>query len=113
MKPKAKRRRRVIATFLILVHLLGIASAVHAIMHTRTEQGAIAWSISLVAFPYVAVPAYWVLGRSRFEGYVTARRLSEEVGEDLLKSVRQSVLPCQLASQDVDSATLAAQRLAD
>jgi hypothetical protein len=26
----------------------------------------VAWAVSLNAFPYLAVPAYWILGRSRF-----------------------------------------------
>ena len=67
-----------IAALVVLFHLLGFFSSIHAIMSTRTEQGAVAWAVSLNAFPYVAVPAYWVLGRSRFEGYVTARRMSPE-----------------------------------
>jgi len=29
----------------------------------------VAWAVSLNAFPYLAVPAYWILGRSKFEGY--------------------------------------------
>jgi cardiolipin synthase len=62
----------------IVFHVLGVISAVHAVMSTRTSQGAIAWSVSLVTFPYVAVPAYWVLGRSKFQGYVVARRAADE-----------------------------------
>ena len=54
-------------------------------MATRTSQGAIAWCLSLVTFPYIAVPAYWVLGRSKFQGYVTAHR------EDISKIVDISV----------------------
>lgn len=65
------------AGLLIAVQLLGIASAMHAIMNVRTEQGTVAWAVSLVAMPYVAVPAYWIFGRTRFEGYVTARRGDE------------------------------------
>ena len=102
-----------IATILIVAHLVGIASAVHAIMTTRTEQGAIAWSLSLVAFPYVAVPAYWFLGRSKFEGYITARRLSEDLGEDLLAKTKIRVAPYRLPDAELDQALLAAERLAD
>ena len=58
----------------VVFHVLGFLSSIHAIMSTRTEQGAVAWAVALNTFPYVAVPAYWVLGRSRFQGYVTARR---------------------------------------
>ena len=52
----------------------GLLTAVKAIMETRTAQGAIAWAVSLVALPWVAVPAYWIFGRTKFTGYVTARR---------------------------------------
>lgn len=31
--------------------------------------------MALNTFPYIAVPAYWVFGRSEFNGYVTARRV--------------------------------------
>ena len=58
-------------------------------MTTRTSQGAIAWAVCLVTLPYVSVPAYWVLGRSKFEGYVEARRENE--GE--LEALHDSVTP--------------------
>lgn len=58
----------------IFVHLSGIASALHAAVRTRTSQGAVAWSISLITFPYVALPLYWIFGRGKFHGYVAARR---------------------------------------
>ncbi len=53
---------------------LGIGSAVHAVMSTRTSQGAIAWALSLITFPPIAVPTYWVFGRRKFQGYVRARK---------------------------------------
>jgi len=56
------------------VHLSGIVSALHAAVRTRTAQGAVAWSISLLTFPYVALPLYWIFGRGKFHGYVAARR---------------------------------------
>lgn len=56
-----------------LMHLLGVISAVLALMSSRTSQGAIAWIISLITFPYLALPAYWVFGQPRFYGYVSAR----------------------------------------
>ncbi|MGB5888760.1 MAG: hypothetical protein WBH75_02195 [Thermoanaerobaculia bacterium] len=58
----------------ILFHVVGFFSSLDAVMSARTSQGAIAWAVSLNTFPYLAVPAYWVLGRSRFEGYVNARQ---------------------------------------
>jgi cardiolipin synthase A/B len=72
--PPARRRWRRFAIFMVLAHLLGFASSIDALMSTRTPQGAVAWIVSLNAVPYVAVPAYWVFGRDRFQGYVIARR---------------------------------------
>lgn len=54
--------------------LLGILTAIHAIMTVRTAQGAIAWFFPLVLFPYLALPLYWIFGRNRFHGYLQPRR---------------------------------------
>ncbi len=63
-----------ISALVFLAHCLGLISAVQAIMETRTSQGAIAWGISLLTFPWIAVPAYWVFGQSRFRDYEVIRR---------------------------------------
>ncbi len=55
---------------LLLIHTLGILSAIHAVAGVRTPQGAIAWAVSLVTFPYLALPLYWSFGRDRFQGYL-------------------------------------------
>ncbi|MEM7462929.1 MAG: phospholipase D-like domain-containing protein [Pseudomonadota bacterium] len=59
------------------VIVLGFICAGLAIWETRTSQGAIAWAISLIAAPYIALPLYMVFGRRKFRGYVTARRAAE------------------------------------
>src|SRR4051812_28437446 len=66
-----KARQSLVIAF---CHLFGALTSIHAILNVRTSQGTIAWAISLNTFPYVAVPAYWVFGRSNFEGYVVLRR---------------------------------------
>ncbi len=43
-------------------------------MEVRTPQGTIAWVFALNTVPYVSVPAYWIFGRSKFEGYALARQ---------------------------------------
>lgn len=53
-------------------YLAGFLSAGHAILSSRTSQGAIAWSVSLMSIPFIAVPAYLVFGRFRFEGMIDA-----------------------------------------
>jgi cardiolipin synthase len=71
---KKLKKRWIVITVIIVAHVLGFISSIYAVMETRTAQGAVAWAVTLNAFPYVAVPAYWILGRSRFEGYVTSRQ---------------------------------------
>lgn len=46
-----------------------------AILRSRTPQGATAWVMSLISFPFIAVPAYLCFGRNKFEGYNTKRRI--------------------------------------
>lgn len=60
-------------------HALGVIAAGHAILNTRTSQGAIAWAVSLVAAPYVTLIPYLFLGRSKFSGYVDKRRIESEL----------------------------------
>jgi len=67
-----------IGTLVFLAHTLGVIAACHAILHTRTSQGAIAWAVSLVAMPYLTLVPYLFLGRSKFAGYADARRLENE-----------------------------------
>ncbi len=53
-----KLKRMAIATFVVVFHVLGLLSSIHAIMSTRTEQGSVVWAVSLNTFPHVTVPAY-------------------------------------------------------
>jgi cardiolipin synthase len=61
-----------IAAITTVFYLAGIVAAIEAIMTARTAQGAIAWSVSLVSFPFIALPAYLVFGRSKFDGMLAA-----------------------------------------
>lgn len=65
-------------SFIILMHTLGLVCAWIAVMKTRTAQGAIAWAVSLIALPYVAIPLYLVFGHDKFKGYVRARRIKNQ-----------------------------------
>ncbi|MEG0836754.1 MAG: cardiolipin synthase [Akkermansia sp.] len=58
----------------LVFYAFGIVLAFLALLHTRTPQGTFAWVISLIVFPYVAVPLYLIFGPRRFEGYIEARR---------------------------------------
>jgi cardiolipin synthase A/B len=87
---KARRPWRRWLMWASLFHFVGFASSVDALMSTRTSQGAVAWIVSLNALPYVAVPAYWVFGRTKFQGYVNARRDEDsELGQALLTKMTE------------------------
>jgi cardiolipin synthase len=55
-------------------YIVGYLHVLHALMNVRTSQGTIAWVISLVTVPFLAIPLYWLLGRTRFSGHVGGRR---------------------------------------
>jgi cardiolipin synthase len=62
------------AGVVVTIHFIGLLHVLHALMNVRTSQGAVAWIISLLTLPYIAIPLYWFAGRNRFEGYIRARR---------------------------------------
>lgn len=63
-----------LAALFFLVEGCGVLIAIHAIVHARSSQAAIAWSISLLAFPWISLPLYLFFGRNKYRGYVNARR---------------------------------------
>ncbi len=87
------RKKKMLVFIFVLFQIMGLFSSVHAILQTRTPQGAIAWAVSLNALPIIAVPAYWVFGRSKFNGYVNAWRDASLPIEDDLKEIRQQFQP--------------------
>ena len=108
-----RKKGRTVAIIVLVFEILGVLSAVHAVMSTRTSQGAIAWSVCLVTFPYVAVPAYWVFGRSKFKGYVTARQEGNLEIQDVARHAAERVSPYIVPLGDENGAALAAARLAN
>ena len=102
------KRSWVLGLAVLIMHILGFTSSIHAVMSTRTSQGAIAWVISLNTFPYVAVPAYWVFGRSKFQGYVTARHADDEELRQVLQNLPSSVdsFRVDLAAEHPDAEAL-------
>lgn len=77
----------VIAVIVLAFHVVGVVAALHAVMTVRTAPGAIAWAGSLVMMPYFALIPYLIFGRSRFAGYVDARRFNN----DRLREIRRSM----------------------
>ena len=71
-----------------VLHVLGILASIHAVMKARTSQGAIAWAIALISFPYLTIPLYAIFGRSKFLGYVDARRIGDHEIQDVTIRLR-------------------------
>src|SRR6218665_1804610 len=95
----------------VSLHVLGILHVIHALMHVRTSQGTIAWVVSLVTFPYLAVPLYWLLGRSRFHGYVRARKHEDEELGKLAAEMHRLVPSHEVGIAKHDAIARAAQYL--
>jgi len=89
----------------------GIVSAVHAALTTRTAQGAVAWTVSLVSFPFVAVPAYLVLGRNKFQGMADAFNARHDEIERFLANFNQNLDPWVIAPAEAPSWHEAVRRL--
>src|SRR5258707_14074539 len=75
----------------LLFHVLGILTAIHAIMTARTSQGAIAWALLLILFPYMTLPAYGLFGRGKFQGYVKARRAGDSQIDHLARALEKKM----------------------
>ena len=73
-----------------VVHLVGFVTSLVALLRTRTAQGTLAWLVSLNAVPWVALPAWWLFGRRRFEGYVSARRGEDRELSELAANASQA-----------------------
>jgi cardiolipin synthase len=78
-------------------YLLGLICAAMAIMRSRTPQGATAWVMSLITFPFLSVPAFILLGRNKFEGYNSKRRILDQKIQrqlDELTPITSEFTPC-------------------
>lgn len=80
-----------------LFYVIALGHVLHALMTVRTSQGAIAWIACLIAFPWIAIPFYWIAGRSRFSGYVHARRADDkrlsQLADDMHRKLRDYEIP--------------------
>ena len=81
----------------VVVHALGILNAAHAVMNVRSSQGAIACGISLVTFPWLAIPLYWILGRNKFHGYAEALRLAFRQHDQLVREAYSEIIEFKVA----------------
>lgn len=77
----------------VVLYTIGFLHVLHALMHVRTSQGTVAWVVCLVTIPFVAIPMYWLLGRTRFAMNVGGRREKDErlakLAESMEKNLRE------------------------
>ena len=103
----------IIAILIPLVELFGILAAVHAVMNARTSQGAIAWAISLITFPWLALILYAILGRNNFKGYVLLRNSKDQDIHHYIDKIKKEAVANNLIREDLSESEKALTRLAD
>jgi cardiolipin synthase len=96
-----------------LVEFLGIIAAIHAVMNARTSQGAIAWGISLVTFPWLALILYAIFGRNKFRGYVLLRSSKDITIQHVIDKCRAEAVEKKLIREESSTSDMALTRLAD
>jgi len=103
----------IIAIVVPLVELLGILTAVHAVMNARTSQGAIAWAISLITFPWLALALYAIFGRNKFHGYVSLRSSKDSEIHHYTENLKSEAADRGLIGEDLAESQRALTRLAE
>ncbi len=78
---------------MFVLYIVGLIHVVHALMNVRTAQGTIAWVLSLLTLPFIAIPMYWLVGRTRFHRTVGGRRVADDrlrkLGESMDRHLRK------------------------
>ena len=92
-------------------YVVGLLHVLHALMHVRTSQGTIAWVISLVTVPFLAIPLYWLLGRTRFTRTVGGRRIMDERLRQLAEQMHESLRQLEVEIPEDDAFERAARVL--
>ena len=98
-------------TALLLFYLVGLLHVLHALMHVRTSQGTIAWVISLMTVPFLAIPMYWLLGRTRFSRTIGGRREADSSLGKLAITMHRRLRHCEVEIPEDDAFERAAQVL--
>lgn len=102
-----------VGVFALACHLAGIATAIHAVMTARTSQGAIAWALLLILFPYGTLPAYALFGRGKFAGYVKARRAGDSQIDHLARSLEKKMHMFRVRDEESNPKYVALEELAE
>ncbi len=85
-----------------IIYIGGAISALFAVKEARTPQGAVAWVMGLIAFPFIAFPLYLIFGRRRFAGYIDARRSEDRGIQHINQRVMDEVNAFRADTHDVN-----------
>ena len=96
----------------LLLYAMGVVSTYHVIMSDRTSQAVIAWSVSLCTFPMVTLPVYWIFGRTKFNGYVDARRGKDQGTNPLILKTLEKLPDCVPDPDDLNPDQRVMEKLA-
>lgn len=95
-----------LALLALALHVAGVFAAMHAVVHTRTPQGAIGWALGLIFLPYLTLVPYLYLGTARFRGYLQRR---PDVNQSHLDTLRADTVRVRFAAIE----TMLGQRFED
>ena len=79
--------------FVLGWEILAVATIVNVVMQARSAAGAWGWSMAMIAFPFIAVPLYWILGRQQFRGYIEKFREAQEQNERVFDDLATTLTP--------------------
>ncbi len=97
----------------VSLYFAGLVAAGHAALNVRTAQGAVAWTLFLIMFPFLGLPAYLVFGRNKFQGRTAAFEASEASIRQLIARLRRNMEPWRLEPEAGPSWHRALRRIAD
>lgn len=97
-----------VALVVLLVELVAVTSAIHALFTVRTAQGTVAWVIGLISFPWLALPLYWFFGSRRFEAHSRAMRAKMQDHRERIDAVFAEIEPYRVAPEVITPAAAAA-----
>lgn len=93
------------------VYLIGIVHVLHALMNVRTSQGTIAWVVTLLTMPFLAIPLYWLLGRTKFSRSVKGRREDDQRLKKLAETMHRRLRSYEIEIPEEDVFSRAAEYL--
>ena len=106
-------KKKMLAAIVTAIYVTGFVMALHAALTVRTATGSVAWTVSLISMPFIAVPAYVVFGRNRFEGMAEAFEDRREEFELALEDLKERLDPWAVGTSESVSWYKAVNHLSD